>query len=249
MTHPQPEFGTMISEFASINVVRVCRKAGFAFVIVDCEHGAFTTADVAALKAATPDGMRLLVRVPVLRREFVGRYLDAGADGIVVPMVDGVEMVERAVELAKYPPLGRRGVSLTRAHSGFGVEDQVAYQGQANARVAVYPQIETVEALESVEQIARVPGVSGMFVGPNDLLLALGDPGNNSNAELHAALSRVGQAAREAGVDAGIITGSETLLRSAGVAGMKLFCVGSDVSHLISGGRQALARAERAAAG
>src|SRR5690625_6386781 len=102
-----------------------------------------------------------------------------GAADLVVPMFSTAERAEQVIHLAKYAPLGSRGVSVTRAHSGYHVDDLNQYLEEANRYTKIFVQLETVEAFENVREIAAVEGLTGLFVGPNDLLQDLGGPGKD----------------------------------------------------------------------
>lgn len=246
MNQPEPPsvpVGMMISEFAHPNIVRIAMRIGYQFGILDREHGAFDLNDVSGLAAASagqPFGLH--VRIASITREQVGPVLDAGVDAIVAPMVTCADDARELVRLAKYPPLGGRGVSLTRAHSGYHVENQTEYLSQANQRVKVYAQIETVGSVESVADIASVRGVDGLIVGPNDLLQSLGTPGDYSNPALSNAMRTVADAAASQGLGSGVISGRADLLAEGVDLGMTYVSMDSDVGNLVRGGRSALQR-------
>ena len=112
--------GMFLSEIAHPNLVRVMQAAGAEFVVVDCEHGYFDFSQVAAIAAvASGIGFPLIVRMPKLSREYVQKYLDAGVDGVWVPMLETREQAEELVRLAKYAPMGERGISTMRPHSNY----------------------------------------------------------------------------------------------------------------------------------
>jgi 4-hydroxy-2-oxoheptanedioate aldolase len=154
-----------------VGVEAMCRL-GFDFVGVDAQHGffAFDEASV-AIQVANLCGVPCFVRVPAGQVDWIPRYLDAGADGIVVAMVENVRQVERAVQLSRHQPVGMRSY-------GGGKRNGVGETGAVEFATApeVLPMIETREAFESVEKIAEVPGIAGLFVGPVDLSLALERP-------------------------------------------------------------------------
>lgn len=233
--------GTMISEFGHPAMPRVLAAAGFEFAIVDCEHGAFDTETVAAMSAvAAGAGCDLWVRTPSISRDYVGRYLDLGARGIVAPMIDSVAQAEQLVRATRYPPLGARGISVTRAHAGYRVDSLVDYLEAANVTTQVYAQIETRQALTEVERIAAVEGLTGLIVGPNDLLADLGYAGEYGHPELKAAITRIVSAAVEKGKSAGIITGERGLIDAALKTGANFVSVNSDVGFLLRGARNQL---------
>src|SRR5262249_40912603 len=114
-----------------------------------------------------------LARVARGTMEHVKHALDAGAQGVLVPMVHGPDEAREAVRWARFPPQGERGAGAVTAHLGFGAS-RPEYLRRANAEILVGVQIETVEAVEEVGAILDVPGVDLCFIGPNDLHLALG---------------------------------------------------------------------------
>lgn len=241
-----PVIGTMISEFSGPGMPRVLDRIGFRFGIVDTEHGAFGFGELATMAAVSAQmDFELLVRVPAIAREHIGRVLDLGADGIVVPMVNSAEQATEAVRLAKYGPLGERGVSVTRAHSGYGVRDLPAYLEKANAHTKLYVQIETAEAVAAASSIAAVPGVHGLFMGPNDFLQSQDVPGQLDHPALDRAMAAVAQAAQSAGVESGVISSSAALLSRGADLGMGVLSYDSELGHLIKGAGAALSSLQR----
>lgn len=235
------QIGTMIAELSAPSLPRVLNRIGFGFAIVDAEHGTFTFESLGAL-AAVSSGLplSLFVRVPGVSREHIGRVLDLGADGIVVPMVETVQQAQDAVRCAMYPPLGERGVSLTRAHSGYGVDDVAAYCEEANVRLKVYVQIESRAGLDAAADIASLAGVDGLLLGPNDFLQSIGRPGRLEDPELDSAMERLAQAAQDAGVEHGVISASADLLSRGAALGMTVLSLDSELGHLIKGATRAL---------
>jgi len=183
----------------------ILAKGGFDWVLVDMQHGCmdYQTA-VEMIRAIDLAGITPVVRVPWNEPGIVGRMLDAGAMGIVAPMIQGVEEARRLVEACLYPPAGRRSLGPVRV----GARDGMGYVPSANARVCVIPMIETVEALAAVEDIAAVPGVDALFVGPFDLSFSLGlPPGDNDGRPLFDdAIARVNAAARAQGLATAVLS-------------------------------------------
>ena len=173
----------------------ILAKGGFDWVLVDMQHGCmdYQTA-VEMIRAIDLAGITPIVRVPWNEPGIVGRMLDAGAMGIVAPMIQSVEEATRLVEACRYPPLGRRSLGPVRV----GARDGMGYVASANDRICVIPMIETVEALAAVEEIAAVPGVDALFVGPFDLSFSLGLPpgDNDGKPAFDDAIARVNGAAQ-----------------------------------------------------
>jgi 4-hydroxy-2-oxoheptanedioate aldolase len=179
---------------------------GYDFVIIDAEHGPM---DVEAcehmVRAADASGIVPLVRVAVNLPQNILRYLDAGALGVQIPMVNTREEAERVVASTKYPPQGRRGLAATRAAgygAGIGLSEYVTV---ANEETLVIVQAETREALANLEEIASVDMVDMVFLGPTDLSAALGYPGQATHPEVLAAIEEAGKTILRAGKAAGTI--------------------------------------------
>ena len=216
-------------------------KGGFDWVLVDMQHGCmdYETA-VNMIRAIDLGGVTPLVRVPWNEPGIIGRMLDAGAMGVVVPMIQDAEDARRAVDACLYPPAGRRSFGPIRV----GTRDGAGYFASANQRVAVMPMIETADALANVEAIAAVPGVDALFVGPFDLSIALGlPPGDNDGEPLFdAALARIGEAARAAGIATAVLANADlTPLRAR--QGFRMISVVTDAMVLTRAAAADLARA------
>lgn len=180
-------------------------KAGFDWVLIDAQHGCmgYETA-VEMIRAIDLGASAPVVRVPANDPAIIGRMLDAGAMGIVVPMINSAEDARAVVEACLYPPLGQRSLGPFRAQ----LRDGSKYVPEANGRIAVIPMIETLSALEAVEEIAAVPGVDALFVGPFDLSFALGlRPGDNDGElAFDNAMERINKAARAFGIATGVLS-------------------------------------------
>jgi 4-hydroxy-2-oxoheptanedioate aldolase len=170
-----------------------------------------------------------IVRVPWNDPGIIGRVLDAGALGVIIPMIETVDDARRAVEACLYPPAGRRSFGPIRV----GLRDGTGYFDGANERVAVIPMIETRAALEAVDAIVGLPGVDAAFVGPYDLSVALGLPpgDNDGKPAFDAAMAKVAAAARRAGKAAAVL--SNRKLAPARIAqGFRMISVSMDISAL-----------------
>lgn len=232
------EVGMMLSEFVDASMALVAQAADCDFVIVDAEHGPFPVEAAAALcVAGKASGLKVLVRVPDAGRSSLTKALDMGASGVVVPMVSSVEIAREVVRNCKYSPLGARGVSTTRAHSNYNPGRLIDYMAEANAQVEVWLQIEDEDGLSATGDIASVPGVSGLLLGPNDLLQDFGAPGAYDHQGLEQAIHDIAGEAKRAEVRAGIASSSAGLLKKAAEADYDLLCIGSDVGMMISGYR------------
>lgn len=231
--------GIMLSEINFPNFPVMLRNAGYDFFIIDCEHGPFDFREVAGMVAmARQCGVEVIVRVPGVERAAITKYMDLGADGLLIPMVRDAADARRVVEFAKYAPIGRRGVSISRAHSDYAPGDMLAYMEKANARTRLYVQIELCSALEDIESIAAVPGLSALMVGPSDLSMDLGVFPSQTAPILLDAVTRVAASAAAHGLDSGVITTNSDLIAASCRVGMTEICCGSELRLLTQGLKQ-----------
>lgn len=175
------------------------------WVMIDMQHGcmSYETA-VEMIRAVDLAGVASIVRIPTNEPGIIGRVLDAGALGILVPMIDSAEDARRAVDACLYPPDGGRSLGPVRAL----LRDGKGYIAGANQRILVIPMIETVAAVDAVEEIAAVPGVGALFLGAYDLSLSMGLPPaeNDGDPRFDAAVVRVVAAAKAEGLPAAMMS-------------------------------------------
>jgi 4-hydroxy-2-oxoheptanedioate aldolase len=164
-----------------------------------------------------------------------------GAGGIMVPYVNTVEEAKQAAAAMRYPPQGVRGVARSNRAAGFGQKFET-YYAEANDQLLTVVQIETGEAVGQAEEIAGVEGVDVLFIGPLDLSVNLGIPGQSDHPDLRAAVSRVIAACRKAGKAAGILLGSVAQIAPTVADGFTFIAVGSD-GALVSAGMRTLSDA------
>lgn len=222
-------------------LVEILGLAGLDFVVADQEHApiGIEALDLLAL-AGRAAGMPVLVRVPSRQAEAIGAVLDVGCAGIVVPHVRGPDDAEAVAGAAKYAR-GMRGFSPSARSGAYGTAGP-GYRADADLRSLAVAQIEDREALERLDDIAAVPEIDALFVGPVDLGLSMGvEPGS---AELEAAIERVAAAARKAGKAAGLFVGDASRIAGWAGRGISMFICGSDQSLLLAGAR-AIAAARR----
>jgi len=226
----------------SVIVAESTARTGFDYVCADLQHGALDYADsVGLFQAVLLAGSTPIARVPWNEPGVVGKVLDAGAEAVVVPMVNSAEEAAVAVRAARYPPLGARSHGPTVA--GARSSD---YATTANDVISVIPMIETAEALGHLDDILSVPGVDAVYVGPADLSLSLGlPPGNNDDAAaFRDALDAIVAGCRRHGVVPGIhATGSLVTRRLE--QGFAMVTVTSDIVALRLGLSAEMARARR----
>jgi 2-dehydro-3-deoxyglucarate aldolase len=169
------------------SVVEVFAKSGFEWLVIDLEHAPIGIDQTAELIAHIQgNGMQALVRVTKNEEVIIKRVLDAGVDGIVVPMVKNKQEAENAVAHTYYPPRGNRGVGLNRAqHYGEGFE---SYKKWLNDNIVIIAQIEHIDAIENLDEILSVEGIDGTIIGPYDLSGSMGFPGDYNRPDVKDAL-------------------------------------------------------------
>ncbi|RRJ83274.1 HpcH/HpaI aldolase family protein [Aestuariirhabdus litorea] len=225
----------------------IMSRLGFDFVCIDMQHGLldYQTA-LSLLQAVDVAGACPVVRVPCNDSAAIGKALDAGALGIIVPMTNSAAEVEAVVRAARYAPEGERSFGPMRAALVHGPEYALA----ANRDIAIFPMIETAEALDNLEAIASVEGISGLFVGPYDLSLSLGlEPGNNDGTpEFDQALARVLEVCQRKGIAPGVM-GNEQLAAMRARQGFRFVVVSTDVTALATALATALGKVRAELAG
>ncbi|WP_153798943.1 HpcH/HpaI aldolase family protein [Foetidibacter luteolus] len=177
-------------------IIDIMAEAGFEWLTIDIEHTPIDYNEIQVLIGFIQSrGMAALVRVSKNEEVVIKRVLDAGADGVIVPMVCSAEDAKQAVEYAKYPPIGKRGVGLNRAQRyGFGFEQ---YKEWVKENLVVIAQIEHIKGVENIQEIIATEGIDGIIIGPYDLSGSLGIPGQYNEPVVVEALQRVEKACLE----------------------------------------------------
>lgn len=184
------------------SIAEIMAKAGFEWLVVDMEHSVITL-DIAQQLIQVIEGCGVvpLVRVGENNANIIKRVMDAGAYGVIVPMINTREDAEAAVSAVKYPPLGTRGVGLARAQGyGAGFDE---YAATVNEESIVIAQIEHIDAVNNLEAILSVKGIDGCIIGPYDLSGSLGVPGKFNHPDVLRAVKKVEQTCRQKGVALG----------------------------------------------
>ena len=198
-------FGCAFNWLRSPEVVRIYAQAGFDYTYIDGEHGSFGIETINDLcRAAKDSGLCPIVRVAELRYSLVARALDNGAMGIIFPRVEDPELLREAVSWTKFPPVGIRGFGLSPAHTGYAKGTIGEIARNANDNTLVILQIETALAVERREELLSAPGIDAVMIGPVDLSISLGVPGDFFHAKMEDAISKVGETAVKHGVAPGI---------------------------------------------
>ena len=184
-------------------IAEIMAAAGFDWLAVDLEHSVITLREAEELiRVIDLKGLPAFVRLSSNNSEQIKRVMDAGASGVIVPMVNTREEAVSAVSAVKYPPIGTRSFGLARAQ-GYGpkFEDYISWQEEGTLIIV---QIEHIQAVENLESILDVPGVDGYFVGPYDLSGSLGVPGDFNHPDFLEAMDEINRLASQTNVPGGV---------------------------------------------
>ena len=208
--------GTSYGQLRDPEIARILKAAGFDYAYLDGEHGGFCIETIQNVcRTAGLCGLTVFTRVADMEYELIARALDCGSDGIIFPRVESPELLEKAVSWCKFPPIGIRGFGLTVMQSDYEpvtIPQMIAHR---NENGMVILQIETVKALEARDELFSVPGVDVVMVGPVDLSISLGIPGEFEHPKFIEAIDQI----RDTCVAKGIVPG----IQCRGVA-LSKFC-------------------------
>ena len=225
-----PTVGTLIGA-ASALTAEVCAAAGVDWVLLDLEHGAGGEDQVReVVPAAGSYGVPTVVRVESAARIRIGRVLDHGAAGIMLPRLDAVDEVAEAVRHLRYPPAGDRGVATYNRACRFGLDPGAL--NRANAEVLGVVQIESAVAVGNAEAIAALDGVDVLFVGPRDLSHDLGVPGDVAAPAFTEAIDQVKAACQRHGKACGLLVNDGAAAAARLEQGWSFVGIGSDSTLL-----------------
>lgn len=224
---------------SGIDTVEILAYTGADCIMIDAEHGSMDLETAGRMVSI----LRGTQTVPLLRVAWnemtqIKRGLDTGAAGIMIPMVNTKEHAEQAIQLCKYPPIGVRGGGSSRAVLfGAGAEEFTDYYSKANDEILIIVQIEHYTAVKNVEEILSVPGIDIAFVGPFDLSMSIGLPGQMNHPEVQKSCIKVVEACRKHNVIPAILTWSGVMQQHLDM-GFKLLLGGLDSSILYNGVKQ-----------
>ena len=231
---------------ANVHIAETLANLGFDWLCLDLQHGLLDYKDLTGmLPAISTTDATPLVRVPWNEPYEIMKALDAGAYGVIVPMVNSRAEAEQAVAACRYPPVGNRSFGPVRAALYGGRE---AYAKSANDEIACIAMIETEEGLENLDEIAATPGLDGIYIGPSDLALAIGlaPRGDNDDPAHVKAVERIQAACRKRGVAVGIQAFSLAFAQRYLQRGFHFVTLGSDLGFMSATASRELAAARSA---
>lgn len=217
--------------------VEILAGSGFDWLLIDCEHSPNEVPMVySQLQAMMENATHPIVRPPWNDQIMIKRLLDAGVQTFLIPTIQNAEEARRAVAYTRYPPNGMRGFAVATRASRFGRIKN--YHQRAIDEICVLVQIETQEGLDNLEEIARVEGIDGVFIGPGDLSAGIGYLGDQGHPDVQRTIKLAIKRIVAAGNIPGILTPDEKLARDYIEAGCVYTAVGSDSGLLARGSEQ-----------
>jgi 4-hydroxy-2-oxoheptanedioate aldolase len=227
---------------ASAVTAEVCAASGFDWLLLDLEHGAGGEEQVRdVVPVAGAYGVPTLVRVETDTRIRMGRVLDNGAAGIMLPRMESAQQVSQALTHLRFPPRGDRGVATYNRACRFGLDPGAL--GRADEEILVVVQIESGAAVAAADEIAAVDGVDVLFIGPRDLSHDLGVPGDTSAPPFVEALTTVLATGKRHGTACGLLVNDGAAAAQRLDQGWTFVAIGSDSTLLAAASRSALADA------
>jgi 2-keto-3-deoxy-L-rhamnonate aldolase RhmA len=230
--------GTMLIEVRQLSILQMLANAGFDFVLIDTEHGPFSIETVADLcRTSRLVSITPIVRVPEITYARITQALDAGAQGVMIPRVTEPRHIHDALEMMKYPPVGKRGSVLMRGHTDFKAESLADSLAAMNNETMLVVQIETRQAVDNLESLLSITGVDAALIGPTDLTVAYGKHGNVSDPEIQKTIDRTIAVCTKHGVAPAIHFNDLPSAQTWAARGMKMISYSSEVGMLIKEGR------------
>jgi len=225
--------GVNFGQLRSAEIPRLLAKAGFHWAFLDTEHGGFDLETVQDIcRVAVLAGLSPLVRVADLQYALVARALDCGAQGVIFPRIEDPRLLETAISWTKFPPMGVRGYGLMASQVEYTSQPFTEIIEHMNANTMTVLQIETKRAVEAREEILSVPGIDAVMIGPADLSISLGIPGQFQHPLLIEAMEKVRRTCEEKGISPGTQTRSVDVARFWKARGMRFLGCGSELGFL-----------------
>ena len=225
-------FGCGLQVYRSAEIPRAFAVAGFDYVFIDMEHGSYNLETVHdMIKTSLDAGITPIVRVCELLYSLVARLLDCGAQGIILPRVEDPKILAESLSWLRFPPLGKRGYGVNPTMIGYearGFGEIIEHQNRNTLSVV---QFETVKAIERADELLSIPGLDVIMVGPADLSIALGIPGQFENPLLVSTVDGLIEKCKKHGVVPGIQTRSVAMAKFWAERGMRF--VGASAEHAL----------------
>lgn len=229
-------FGFMAFEFFTPGLFPMADRAGADFIILDMEHsGAGPDTMKAQFAFARGTGVAPMVRVPGHGYHLIAPMLDAGALGIMVPLVETAEQAREIVAACRYRPEGRRGLGFSVGHDDYAAGDVVPKIAAANERTLVIALIESEKGIANADAIMAVPGIDVGWLGHYDLTDSMGFAADFARPEFDAAVKKLVGSCNKHGKAAGFLAGDVAMALAWQAKGFRCLCYGTDVSLIRDG--------------
>lgn len=226
--------GVALQQLRSTELPRLLGAAGFDYLFIDAEHGGFNMETMQDMvKAAAQAGITPLIRVAELRYSLVARALDIGAQGIILPRVEDPELLRTALSWTRFPPRGIRGFGITPPLMEYRAASMVEIMAAANEETLNIVQFESVEALERSHELLEVEGIDVAMIGPADLSISMGLPGEFDHPRLVRGIEQFISDCEQHGVIPGIHCRSTEMAKPWIAKGMRLVGCGSEITMLM----------------
>jgi 2-keto-3-deoxy-L-rhamnonate aldolase RhmA len=227
------QLGLNFGQLRSPEIPKLLATAGFHWAFIDTEHGGFdleTVQDICRVSALV--GFCPLVRVADLQYSLVSRALDCGAPGVIFPRVESVDLLERAISWTKYPPMGVRGYGLMAPQLDYEKAGFPEVIEHMNRNTMVVLQIETKRAFQMRDELLSLAGIDAVMVGPADLSISLGVPGEFENPLMIETIEAIRDTCNKHGVAPGIQTRGVPLAKFWKERGMRFLGCGSELGMM-----------------
>ncbi len=232
--------------FGSAITSEIVGHAGFDWVLLDLEHGFGNEKDILAqLQALETSETVALVRIESYEPLRISKVLEYGAEGVMCPKINNAAEAKKVIEGMHFPPFGNRGVATTVRAAHFGISWQQYYENTKENLIGIV-QIETVEALNNLDEIAAVDGVDVLFIGPADLTIDMEIFGEFDNPKYIDAVKKIVKAAKSAGKEVGILFFDPNDYKKYHNLGIKFIACGSDASFLFDGAKKMASQMQNA---
>ena len=234
--------GCVIQSYRSPEIARTFAAAGFDYVFLDMEHGAFNLETVQDMIAAAAEaGITPIVRVAELLYSLVARLLDSGAQGIILPRVEDPKVLEEALSWLRFPPLGIRGFGINPTMVDYEARTMPEIIEHQNRETLSVVQFETVRAVERADELLSLKGLDVVMIGPADLSISLGIPGQFDNPLLIQTVDKVIERCNAHGVVPGIQTRGIAMAKMWAERGMRFVGVAAEHVFLLEKCKEAIA--------
>lgn len=231
----KPAYGQVVMEFFTAGTAPILASAGLDFVMYDMEHGRCDINQLSQLAVAGRGaGLSVIARPPDLTAAPLGRLLDVGAHGVMVPRVETAEQARKIVAAVKYAPEGCRGVAVGLAHDDYRPKGP-GYFAQANDETVVIAILETVTAFENLDAILSTPGLDVAWLGHYDLTVSMGIPAQFDHPRFREAWQALVDGCRRHGVAPAFMPASTAEFQDAQETGYQVLSLGSDLTTYIQG--------------